>query len=54
MDEYGIDGVNYDWEAPVNRRDVSQFTSLLQETKEALGENRPVTIAVRIALCASA
>ncbi|KNC94908.1 glycoside hydrolase family 18 protein [Trabulsiella odontotermitis] len=55
MDRYGLDGIDLDWEYPVNGAwglvdkqpaDRDNFTALLKELRQALGDKKLVTIAV--------
>lgn len=55
VEKYGLDGIDLDWEYPVNGawgavdsqpEDRDNFTLLLKEMREALGQNKLVTIAV--------
>lgn len=55
MDHYGLDGIDLDWEYPVNGAwglvdkqpaDRDNFTALLKELRQALGDKKLVTIAV--------
>lgn len=55
MDKYGLDGIDLDWEFPVNGAwglvdkldaDRDNFTALLKELRKAVGDKKLVTIAV--------
>lgn len=55
VDKYGLDGIDLDWEYPVNGAwglvastpaDRDNFTALLKEMREAFGQKKLVTIAV--------
>ena len=54
MNEYGLDGIDIDWETPVNggwgaikgdASDRTNFTALLQELRDAVGDSKLITVA---------
>lgn len=49
VDEYGLDGIDYDWETPGfpdgTPEDVDNFILLLKETRDALGDDKIISVA---------
>lgn len=49
IDEFGLDGIDYDWEAPGfddgTPEDVDNFELLLAETRKAIGDDKLLTVA---------
>lgn len=49
IDEFGLDGIDYDWESPGfddgTPEDVDNFELLLAETRNAIGEDKLLTVA---------
>lgn len=49
IDEFGIDGIDYDWESPAfpdgTPEDVDNFEYLLRDTREAIGDDKILSVA---------
>lgn len=45
VDEYGLDGLDFDWEFPANKEEEAKYVLLFKEVREALGADKRVTAA---------
>ena len=45
VDEYGLDGVDFDWEFPASPEEEADYINLFKETREILGDDKVVTAA---------
>lgn len=45
VDEYGLDGIDYDWEFPSCAAEEADYVSLFKDTREALGNDKVLSAA---------
>ena len=45
VDEYGLDGLDFDWEFPHTDEEVANYINLFKDVREALGDDKLVTAA---------